>query len=472
MSEAQAIAPPIAVPATDVIAGRPTKPLPWPQLLNVSLYWLGLNVIWAGLGYVIFQSRFTAMYGRGVAVGPQAILQAAPVLVSILVQPTVATISDYTVTRWGRRKPYIAIGALLDVIFLWGIASANDFLAILAFFLLLQFSSNFAQGPFQGYVPDLVPEKQVGLASGLMGVMIVLGQGVGVLIASFGLAQMDAIKPFYGTPQGAEMARQAFFLPTLGLAVIEVATMIPLVLFVREGRHAPDRSGRTWRQIALGAWGTDILRERSYVWLLVSRLFFLMAPAVLTFLGLFYLVQTFGYDESQTEGLLLTITLVLGLSTGLTTLPAARMSDRLGRKRTIFIAIAIAMAGMIGVAIAPSYQVMVVAIIPVGIAAGAFLAVDWALMTDIIPKATTGRYMGISNVATAVSGPLGQLTAGGVVFGLVLLGLPPELWSVPNSGPQSAFYAVAPRVALGLTVVFLLVSAFALHHVDERRRED
>jgi len=454
------------------VVGRPTHPLSWPHLLNISFYWLGLNVIWAGLGYVIFQARFTATYGRGVAAGYQALLETLPVFIAILVQPTVATISDYTVTRWGRRKPYILIGSLLDLVFLYGIATNNSFLAILAFFILLQCSSNFAQGPFQGYVPDLVPERQVGIASGLMGVMIVLGQGVGVAIGSIGLLQMGAIEPYSGTPQGAEMARQAFFWPTMGLAVIEVATMIPLVLFVEEGRHAPDRGGRSWTQIALSAWGTDILRERSYVWLLVSRLFFLMAPSVLTFLGLYYLVQTFGYAEQDTGPLLLIVTAALGVTTALTTIPAAKLSDRIGRKNTIFIAIAIGMVGMAGVALAPSFEFMVVAILPVGISSGAFLAVDWALMTDIIPKGTTGRYMGISNVATAISGPLGRLSAGAVVAGLVVIGLPPELRGVTGTGEQSAYYEVAPRVALLLTLVFFVISGWALRHVDERRRED
>ena len=41
-------------------------------------------------------------------------------------------------------------------LFLIGIASAQTFVAVMAFVILLQFSSNFAQGPFQGYVPDLV----------------------------------------------------------------------------------------------------------------------------------------------------------------------------------------------------------------------------------------------------------------------------------------------------------------------------
>ena len=36
---------------------------------------------------------------------------------------------------------------------------------------------------------------------------------------------------------------------------------------VREGRQASDRGGRRWRSIAAEAWGTDILQERSFVWL-------------------------------------------------------------------------------------------------------------------------------------------------------------------------------------------------------------
>ena len=98
------------------------------------------------------------------------------VIIAVIVQPTVGSISDYTISRWGRRKPYIFIGSILDVVFLVGIANSNTLLAIAAFIALLQFSSNFAQGPFQGYVPDLVPAAQVGLASALVGLMQVLGQ--------------------------------------------------------------------------------------------------------------------------------------------------------------------------------------------------------------------------------------------------------------------------------------------------------
>src|SRR3712207_3806653 len=101
-------------------AGRSTRALPTAPLLNLSVYWLGINVIWSGLGYAIFQSRFTAMFGETLATGYAGILETVPLIVAVIVQPTVAAVSDYTVSRWGRRKPYIVVGAVLDVVFLVG----------------------------------------------------------------------------------------------------------------------------------------------------------------------------------------------------------------------------------------------------------------------------------------------------------------------------------------------------------------
>ena len=107
--------------------------------------------------------------GKGAA---EAIIINPGVIIAILVQPTVAALSDHTSSRLGRRKPYIIVGTLLDIAFLLGFYLAGAWVGTFIFYCLLQFSSNFAQWPFQGYMPDLVPAKQVGLASGLMGLMI------------------------------------------------------------------------------------------------------------------------------------------------------------------------------------------------------------------------------------------------------------------------------------------------------------
>ena len=468
MSVVEEVAQTIPAVAAAPGVGRPTRPLPWAHLLNLSFYWLGINVIWAGLGYVIFQARTDAMFGETMGPLHVGLLHVLPLAVAIIVQPTAAAISDFTVTRWGRRKPYIVIGTLLDIVFLYGFSSSNELVSLAAFVMLLQFSSNFAQGPFQGYVPDLVPERQVGIASGLMGVMIIAGQVVGVGMAAFSMLQTNPYP--LGTADAGAFAQQQFFWPTLGLGLIELVTMVPLVLFVDDGRRAPSRAGRSWRQVALGTWSLDILAERSYVWLLVSRLFFLMSTAMVTFAGIYYLQRTLGFSKPDTAAALFVIAAVLGVTTGLVTLPAARLSDRLGRKSLIFIAIVIGAIGVTGIAIAPTFALMLLALVLVGLASGIFLAVDWALMTDIIPKATTGRYMGLSNVATALAGPISGITGGIVLSLLVLIGMPPG--APPEAAPMSSLYEAGPRVAVGLTLAFFAISAWALGHVDPTRRED
>src|SRR5437879_4719140 len=143
--------------------GRPTTALPLAQLLQLSVYWFGINAIWGALDGVVLQARMPELVGQQSAGLGLAVAKILAVAMAIVVQPTIGSISDYTISRWGRRKPYIAIGAVLDVVFLAGIATSNTYISVVAFVVLLQISSNFAQGPFQGYVPDRVPAAQVGL---------------------------------------------------------------------------------------------------------------------------------------------------------------------------------------------------------------------------------------------------------------------------------------------------------------------
>ena len=138
------------------------------------------------------------------------------------------------------------------------------------------------------------------------------------------------------------------------------------------------------------------------------------------------------------------------------TIPAARLSQRLGRKRVIYGACAVGALGMTIAALAPTPPVLVVGAILVGVGAGSFLAVDWALMTDIIPKASSGRYMGISNVATATNGVVSTFAGGLIIDAFVRLG-------TPEVGAAHRRSCSAP--------VWLAIGALLLRPVDERRRE-
>jgi len=432
-----------AVAGVDAV-GRPMATLPAWQLIRLSLYWLGLTAVMGGITALLrnrlVAEEFVPLAEQGDALFRMTALGA---FIAMLVQPTVGTISDYTISRWGRRKPYIVIGSILDVVFLLGIASSNTVLAIAVFVVLLQVSSNFAQGPFQGYVPDLVPAHQVGIASSLVGLFSVLGQVAGFAIAALALA-LYAVVP------------SAFFVATMSLGALELATMVSVVFRVDDGRAPRDRGGRSWLAIAREAWGTDILRERSFVFLVGSRFFVLMGANVLVNGAVFFLARSLALNTTAAGTALLGVLGVVTVGNVIAVVPAARISDRIGRKPVIYVACALGAAGLAVVAVAPGVPVALVGAGLFGVGSGAFLAVDWALMTDIIPKAASGRYMGISNVATASSG-------------VVAIAVALKMVMDPVSVAVDA--GMGPRAAMIVGIVCYGIGALLLRPVRERRAE-
>ena len=537
---------------------RPTATLPNGQLVRLSLYWLGLSSVFTALAIILGgRILFEGLGDEAMKATTLFILSFMGTIIAVLVQPTVGSISDYTISRWGRRKPYIFIGSTLDIVFLLGIASSNTVIAIAAFMALLQFSANFAQGPFQGYIPDLVPDKQVGLASALVGLFQVLGTAAGFAIGaiavatnnfwlgtmalgllefvtmlavvirvsegrtpkaregrswrsiaaeawgtdilrersfvwlvwsrwfvlmgmtmltnfalfyfvqSFGIKQVDTGGPMLavlaatvlgnaaGFAIGAiAVATNSFWLGTMALGALEFVTMLAVVIRVNEGRTPKSRAGRSWRSIGAEAWGTDILKERSFVWLVWSRWFVLMGMNMLINFAIFYFAQSFKMKQEDTGGPMLAVLAATVVGTVIAVVPAARVSDRVGRKPVIYAACAVGAVGLGIVAVSPALPVTVFGGLIMGAGFGMFMAVDWALLTDLVPKASAGRYMGISNVATATAGLVG-LAIGAVVIDVTN--------AVIGEG-------VGPRIAIGLSVPLLAIGALLLRPVEEPQR--
>lgn len=418
-------------------AGRPAVALPTTTLVRLSVYWLGIMALWAGLSSILAgRLQFEGLVPAGTEGTALFQMMALGGVLSIVVQPTVGAISDHTVSRWGRRKPYIVAGSLADVVFLVGIATSNTVLAIAAFILVLQLSSNVAQGPYQGYVPDLVPARQVGLASGLIGLMLILGNVTGYVVGAVAIA----------TGQ--------YVLATIGLGVLEVATMAILVSGVREGGVTTPRGERSWAAVALSAWGRDLLRERDFMWFVGSRLLVLTGGSILTNLAPFYLGRSFGLGPAEAGTTMIALVGVVAVGTLASVLPAARLSDRRGRRPVIGFSCLLGAIGLLICATAPTIPVAFAGAALFGISSGTFLAVDWALLSELVPRTSSGRFMGISNVATGSAGVL-AVALGGMVMDLV---------GGPGRDPSG------PRVALAVGAICFGLGALLLWPVREPGR--
>jgi len=431
--------------------GRPKAALSTGQLLAVTAYWLAITVLWGAFTFSVIPRLVESPGVLGSSTHPLAglaigVITTAGVLIAILVQPTMGSISDHTRTRLGRRKPYILAGTFMDMLFLgfaaWAFWS-QSYWAFVAAVALLQFSSNFAQGPYQGYIPDLVPSRQVGIASGLLGAANIAGNLLGPGLAIVFVAVLPGVLGFPEITLGLFVA----------IGAVELITMLITVLFVPD-RPAPETT-RTLRERAFGAWGTDLLAQRDYVWLLISRLFVLTALVSLQAFAVFFLENAHGMGQDEAQTAQFPIIVTVAVAALLSAVPGGWISSRIGRKPVLYVAIALGVVGAAVIATSPAYWMVVAAAVPVGVCSGVFLGVDWALMTDIIPKAESGRYMGISNIAVAGAGPIASTVGGIVVF----------VASSAALGPALAYRSIFVLMALEL-----VLGALALRRVREPQR--
>src|SRR6516162_9089904 len=103
-------------------------------------------------------------------------------IVAVVVNPLVGAISDYATFRMGRRRPFLIIGTVLNIIVLILFAYSPTWFTSIALlvtfiilFLLLQFTNNVANSPWSAIIADKVPQYQRGVTSSFFGLFTLLG---------------------------------------------------------------------------------------------------------------------------------------------------------------------------------------------------------------------------------------------------------------------------------------------------------
>ena len=386
-------------------------------------------------------------------------LKSLGTVVAVIWQPVVGGISDRTVTRWGRRRPFIAAGTAGDLLFLAGIALAGNYWWIAVFYFLLQFASNTAQAPYQGLLPDVVPAAQRGEASGFYGVANLVGiasgtVGSGLLLARFG--------------RGA-----AIF--SIGLVLL--TTMLATVFFVPDRAAPVDKHFQSFGDLLRKTFGVPF-RNRPFVWLMVSRLLIFMGFGGLQNYAYFYFDNVFFHHNPRATAIAASTLLGIAISVAaLVSWPASRLSDRSGRRPLIFAA---GLCGALGslVLVFSHYQWVPDSVVGplasflhvpdlaaqatltglvIGVGLGVFFSVDWAFIQDIIPAQEGGLSMGFSNIATAGAGILAVAVGGPLLDVFNHRGL---ILGLPGGFP----------VVFALFVVWFVVGSLSILKVPEHKR--
>ncbi|MGW6907588.1 MFS transporter [Streptomyces sp. NPDC054940] len=302
-------------------------------------------------------------------------------VVSLVANPLFGALSDRTTGRWGRRTPWIVAGAAGGALSLLLLAGAGGLWTMAVGWCLVQLTLNAAFAAVTAAVPDRVPRLQRGVVGGWLGAAQILGA-----VAGTGLA----------TAAGGIAAGYA------ACAVFAVAGVLPYVSKYRDLRlGAADRPAWSWGSFVRGFWLSP-RRYPDFGWAWLTRFLINLSNALVILYLLYYLRDRLHYDDPE-QGVLI-LTAVNSVTLLATVVVGGVWSDRVGRRKPFVQWSGVLMAAATALlAVWQTWPSAIVVAALLGLGLGVFMSVDFALMTDVLPKALDrGKDLGVINIANAL----------------------------------------------------------------------
>jgi MFS family permease len=332
-------------------------------------------------------------------------------VLALIGNPFFGAMSDRTTSRFGRRRPWLLGGMLVGFAGLLVVALGGSVPVLTAGWALAQLGVNATLSTLTALLPDQIPAQQRGKVSGILGLMT----SVSILL---------------GSAMAAALAGNALLMFAIPAAV-GVATVALLVAVLKDrpaekGHFAPYRAKEF-----LSTFYVSPRQHPDFFWNIISRFLIWMGLACVTTYQAYLLIDRFGYTTDNVANGILLSTLVStgGLVVG--SAAGGTLSDRIGRRKPFVLGAGIVVtAALVVIAFAGSFGVFLAASLLFGLGQGAYLAVDLALATDVLPDPDdAAKDMGVLNIANALpqslvpilAAPILAVGSGGANYGLLFL---------------------------------------------------
>jgi MFS family permease len=334
----------------------------------------------------INEAQKVALYGTLAVAGSLAAMVATIVF---------GTLSDRTRSRFGRRNPWIATGGVLLGVAATTMSFTSDFGLLVALWVIFQVGLAVVLAPLFAVLPERVSPENFGKASTLIGLGQLLAQSAGAVVG------------------GALVS-----LPREGLRWLPWLIAAAMVVFVLLSKEQDNRSVAR-EPLSFTALLRSFVppKDRDFLLALGGRFLLMLSFLMVLLYQLFVLTDYIGLDMAGAGAVIGTGGLVMAAASGLGTLIAGPLSDRIKRRKPIVIVASLVFAAAELPLVFSSELPAFYAFLAVGgFAYGMYIAVDQALLAQVLPDAENqGKDMGILNIANTGPQILAPIAAGVIV---------------------------------------------------------
>ena len=351
--------------------------------------------------------------------------------VSMVANPVWGAFSDRTTSRLGRRVPWVLGGVVIGAVGLLLLSIAGSAVTMVLAWSLVQLALNAAWAGGVAAVPDQVPVERRGLIGGMIAIAGTVGVLLGIKIAEL----TGSIAQGY-----------------LVTAVVMLALSVPYLLGSRDIALPADHelAPMDWRSLLRSFWISP--REHpDFAWAWVTRFLVNLGNWIALNYLFYYLTDGLGFGDDEATAKLGVLVLIYGGTTVATTVVVGHWSDRLARRK-VFVTWSGALIGasMLVLALWQDWPGALLAAVVLGAGFGVYQAVDFALITQVLPGAgDRAKDLGVINIASALPQVLAPAIAGLILVVVRELG-----GSVATQGEAwSTGYGVVYLVGFALCVL-------------------
>ncbi len=371
------------------------------QIWNMNFGFFGIQFGW-GLQMANMSSIYQYLGAREEDI---AWLWLAAPLTGLIVQPIVGYYSDRTWNRLGRRRPYFLVGSILATLALIAMPNASSVWFAAGLLWILDASINITMEPFRAFVGDMLPEEQRKTGFAMQSLLIGLGA---VLSSALPYALTSILGIAHQATDGAipQSVHLAFYIGSVVFIGAVIYTIMRTKEYPPEDLEAFARMkaesagpGRAFREIVSGILSMprtmkQLALVQFFSWFAFFCMWIYFVPAVAT--------RVFGGVPGSPEfqagsewgGVCFSVYNGTAFLFSFVLLALVRRYTARSIHRACLV------AGGVGLLLAVAFQqqyLILGSMVLVGIAWASILSMPYAMLSNAIPAARMGFYMGVFN---------------------------------------------------------------------------